>query len=168
MGGTGVALGQDGSVPFLNPAAMSRIADTRLAFSVKLFRWTRAYYENLAAQPPTWDDQLPEIKTTRNRLRGIPSTFCAFVTLAGLLPAQNEGLLAALHGSSARRAATAGDTHFSRRCGSLCELALRAGFATERPARRLPSSHRGGVGACGARRRPAAGAKVQLPRARRR
>lgn len=102
MGGTGVALGQDGSVPFLNPAAMSRIADTRLAFSVKLFRWTRAYYENMSAPPPTWGDQLPRVTTTRNRLRGIPSTFCAFMTLSGLLPEQNEGLLAVLRGSSGR------------------------------------------------------------------
>lgn len=102
MGGTGVALGQDGSVPFLNPAAMSRIADTRLAFSVKLYRWTRAHYTNLVAAPEGWSEGLPSLKTSRNRFQGLPSTFCAFLTLQGLVPESRERFWRAVHGEAGR------------------------------------------------------------------
>src|ERR1700742_3831813 len=37
MGGTGVALGRDGATPFINPAAIVRIRDRRLAFSVHFY-----------------------------------------------------------------------------------------------------------------------------------
>src|SRR5215471_8877450 len=37
LGDTGIALGSDGSSPFLNPATIVRIHDANLAFSVSFF-----------------------------------------------------------------------------------------------------------------------------------
>lgn len=102
LGGTGVALGQDGAAPFLNPAAMTRIDDHRLAFSVKLYQWTRAYYDGLVELPDGWEGEVPGLKTKRNRFQGVPSTFCAFLTLKGLVPDTSEGFWGDVRGEAGR------------------------------------------------------------------
>jgi len=101
MGGTGVALGRDGAAPFLNPATMTRIGDTRLAFSVHLYRYAHSRVEDLVRIPRTSGGfETEDFKTSS--LSGVPSSFCAFVTLAGLIPEESRGWLSVVRGSSGR------------------------------------------------------------------
>jgi hypothetical protein len=100
-GGTGVALSRDGSAPFLNPATMSSIADTRVAFSVHAYQASLTkvddFFQPLPAGPEFYDASI-----ARRKFSTVPSTFCAFVTLAGIIPEESSGLLATVRGSSGR------------------------------------------------------------------
>ena len=101
MGGTGVALGRDGASPFLNPATMNRISDTRLAFSVRFYRYTRATIEQLYRVPLARGQTHVE-DIAQQSLSSVPSSFCAFITLSGLIPEEAAGLLKVVRGSSGR------------------------------------------------------------------
>jgi hypothetical protein len=88
MGNTGIALGEDGAAPFMNPATIVRIHDNSLAFSVNFFDLD---YTNVAAwhQPGTVDAtkfgnvNLAGTDITNVSFNGLPSTLCLFFTLAG-------------------------------------------------------------------------------------
>ncbi|MBN1607101.1 MAG: hypothetical protein JW940_10745 [Polyangiaceae bacterium] len=101
MGGTGVALGRDGASPFLNPATMGRIGDTRLAFSVRFYRYTQSTVDNLV-RIPTGGGELHVEDYEQEGISGAPSSFCAFVTLSGLIPEEASGLLRVVRGTSGR------------------------------------------------------------------
>ncbi len=101
MGGTGVALGRDGSTPFLNPAAMGRISDTRLAFSVRFYRYSRTTVDSLI-RIPEGTGSLRVEDYDQQSLAGVPSSFCAFITLSGLIPEEASGLLRVVRGKSGR------------------------------------------------------------------
>jgi hypothetical protein len=101
MGGTGVALGRDGASPFLNPATMGRIADTRLAFSVRFYRYTESTVDSLI-RIPTRGSELHVEDYSEEDFSGMPSSFCAFITLAGLIPEEASGLLRVVRGTSGR------------------------------------------------------------------
>jgi hypothetical protein len=86
MGGTGVALGRDGSAPFLNPARIADIADNSLAFSVNFYSYQNAHFTSFS-QPGAVDrntfgqGQLPSTSLDQSRLDALPSTLCLFFTL---------------------------------------------------------------------------------------
>jgi hypothetical protein len=101
MGGTGVALGRDGASPFLNPATMGRIGDTRIAFSVRFYRYARNTVDGLI-RIPTGRSKLHLEDYEQEGLSGAPSSFCAFVTLSGLIPEEAGGLLRVVRGTSGR------------------------------------------------------------------
>jgi hypothetical protein len=101
MGGTGVALGRDGTSPFLNPATMGRIGDTRLAFSVRFYRYTKSTVDSLI-RIPTGGTELHVEDYEQEGVAGAPSSFCAFFTLSGLIPEEASGLLRVVRGTSGR------------------------------------------------------------------
>jgi hypothetical protein len=88
MGNTGIALGEDGSAPFMNPATIVRIKDNALAFSVNFFDFD---YTNLSGwhQPGTVDltkfgaVNLNGTSISTASFNALPSTLCLFFTLAG-------------------------------------------------------------------------------------
>jgi hypothetical protein len=88
LGDTGVALGGDGSAPFLNPATIVRIRDANLAFSVNFFSFTANHFSSWHEPGPV-DTQrfgalsLPDTSTSNSRFELIPSTLCVFFTVAG-------------------------------------------------------------------------------------
>lgn len=100
LGGTGIALGRDGASPFLNPATMGRIADHRLAFSVHFYRYSTGEVERLFIPPPELGNSPSD--ASRRSLGTQPASFCAFVTLAGLIPDEANGLWRSVRGKSGR------------------------------------------------------------------
>ena len=83
MGGTGVALSSDGTGPFLNPATMTRITDSRVAFSVNMYSFGFSKAGGWF-QPGPVDEKrfgnLPsaDVSTTYVQFSALPSTFCLF------------------------------------------------------------------------------------------
>src|SRR5687767_8918643 len=61
MGNTGVALGRDGAAPFNNPAAIVRIRDESLAFSVNYYSLGIASFERWH-QPGPVAEQFGQVK----------------------------------------------------------------------------------------------------------
>lgn len=100
LGGTGIALGRDGASPFLNPATMGRIADHRLAFSVHFYRYTTGTVERMFLAPPEVGRSASD--ASRRSLGMQPASFCAFVTLAGVIPEEANGLWQSVRGKSGR------------------------------------------------------------------
>ena len=100
-GGTGVALGRDGAAPFLNPATISGIADTKVAFSVHAYQLSLTqlpdFYRPLPGRPEYADSSI-----VRRKFSTVPSTFCAFVALTRIIPEESSGLLARVRGYSGR------------------------------------------------------------------
>jgi hypothetical protein len=87
LGGTGVALGVDGAAPFLNPAAIVRIADRRISFSARFFRLSQRTLTDLH-QPGVVDPaygplELPETSFRSTRLHSVPDTTCYFFSRSG-------------------------------------------------------------------------------------
>lgn len=93
-------MGRDGSSPFLNPATMGRISDHRVAFSVHFYRYTAATVEGLVRAPDGAAEGPWDIK--QSSLSALPSSFCVFATLAGLIPEEARGAWRTVRGSSGR------------------------------------------------------------------
>jgi hypothetical protein len=97
MGGTGVALANDGSAPFLNPATIVRINDRSLAFSVNFYTFAYSHFSNWHQPGPVDASQFGTIHLSgtgisSNGFRVFPSTLCLFFTLAGVTdPGANDG-----------------------------------------------------------------------------
>jgi hypothetical protein len=100
LGGTGVALGRDGAAPFLNPATMGRIADHRIAFSVHFYRYSTTTIDELIRPPGSVNS--PSLDVSQSSLASQPATFCAFVTLSGLIPEEAQGIWQRVRGHSGR------------------------------------------------------------------
>jgi hypothetical protein len=89
MGNTGVALARDGAAPFYNPAAIVRIRDERLAFSVNFYSLSLTHFSSFH-QPGREDDALfgdRNLESTGlldTSFRVLPSTLCLFFTLKDL------------------------------------------------------------------------------------
>jgi hypothetical protein len=89
MGGTGVALANDGSAPFLNPATIVRINDRSLAFSVNFYTFSDTHLSNWHQPGPVDATQFGAIHLSgtaisSNGFHVFPSTLCLFFTLAGV------------------------------------------------------------------------------------
>jgi hypothetical protein len=88
LGDTGIALGSDGSSPFLNPATIVRIHDANLAFSVSFFSLGVTSFSAFH-QPGAVDTGrfgpvgLSDTSVATTRFDVIPSTLCLFFTVAG-------------------------------------------------------------------------------------
>ncbi len=86
MGNTGIALGRDGSAPFLNPATIGEIDDTKLAFAVNLYKLSFTTFDNFY-QPRTpltapFDGlNLDSQNYVDTQFEVLPSTLCIFFTL---------------------------------------------------------------------------------------
>jgi hypothetical protein len=88
LGDTGVALGSDGSSPFLNPATIVRIHDASLAFSVNFFAFgdthVSGWHQPGAVDTARFGDvRLSDTSLSTTRFEVIPSTLCLFFTVAG-------------------------------------------------------------------------------------
>lgn len=89
MGGTGVALGRDGATPFVNPAAIVRILDRRLAFSVHFYslefmRFSDFHRPGDVDTATFGEPGLRGTSLASSSFRTLPSTLCLFFTLAQL------------------------------------------------------------------------------------
>src|SRR5579883_247139 len=80
MGDTGVAIGRDGSAPFLNPATIASIADMRFSLSSNLYAFTTTTVDRFHA-PSGSGTGLGRESLADSRLDPLPSTLCFFVTL---------------------------------------------------------------------------------------
>ena len=82
MGGTGVALGTDGSAPFLNPATLVRI-DSLLAVSVNIlaieFTSVNQYQTPGGASQAPFGLSLQNTSITKASANVVPSTLCVFL-----------------------------------------------------------------------------------------
>jgi hypothetical protein len=84
MGGTGIALGRDGSAPFLNPATILNVGDSGIAFSVNFYSYSSTRLTNFH-QPGAVDGdhfgdlRLPDTSFQQSRLEALPSTLCLFL-----------------------------------------------------------------------------------------
>lgn len=86
MGGTGIALGRDGGGPFLNPATITHVDDSGVAFSVNFYSFQ---YSNLtdfhqpgnASSSKYGNLSLPSPSLNSSRLDALPSTLCLFLTI---------------------------------------------------------------------------------------
>lgn len=86
MGNTGVALGKDGTAPFLNPATVLAIDDSKLAFSVNVYRVALNEFANLYQPNPSPSGPFSGMKLSSTsyldpHFDGLPSTLCFFFTL---------------------------------------------------------------------------------------
>ncbi|MEO8799242.1 MAG: hypothetical protein ABI551_15235 [Polyangiaceae bacterium] len=87
MGNTGVALGRDGSSPFMNPAGIVRIEDRRLAFSVNFYTFGLTNYSSFHVPSVVDTTQFAAPKNQvfiTNNVSVLPSTLCLFFTLGDL------------------------------------------------------------------------------------
>ena len=80
MGGTGVALGRDGSIPFLNPAGLTRVEGGTVSFNSNFFSLAHTKYDRFF-QPAcatgaslVGNRQIESPSYTQNRLDGVPSS----------------------------------------------------------------------------------------------
>jgi hypothetical protein len=87
MGGTGVALGVDGAAPFLNPATITRIQASRLAFSARLYRYshTRLYdfHQPGPVAPELGEAGFDDTTVSDNSLHSVPDSVCYFFPAIG-------------------------------------------------------------------------------------
>jgi hypothetical protein len=90
MGGTGVALGVDGAAPFLNPATITRIGTSRLAFSSRFYRFSHQRIHDFHRSGPASSPQLEEARfadtgESRTRVHSVPDSVCYFFPTIGAL-----------------------------------------------------------------------------------
>lgn len=84
LGGTGVVLGVDGAAPFLNPATMTRIEDTSLAFSSNFYRFSHRSIDRWE-QPGPVDAarfgglNLGDTSASGYELNTLPDSTCFFI-----------------------------------------------------------------------------------------
>src|SRR5579863_1578500 len=84
MGSTGVALGRDGAGPFLNPATITHIDDSGVAFSVNFYQFQLSHLDNFR-QPGAVDSSkypglsLPNPSLQSSRFDALPSSLCLFL-----------------------------------------------------------------------------------------
>lgn len=85
MGGTGVALARDGAAPFLNPATITHIDDSGVAFSVNFYtmQWTTlsGFHQPGSVDPRYGNLSLPNTSLDSNHADALPSTLCLFLTI---------------------------------------------------------------------------------------
>ncbi len=97
MGGTGVALGRDGSIPFLNPAGLTRIETGTVSFSTNFFALSHTKYDRLfqpnsgAADSTLGARRLDGTSYTQTQLDSVPSTLCLHFRLGKRMPADKTG-----------------------------------------------------------------------------
>ncbi len=89
MGGTGIALGRDGSAPFLNPAAIGNIDESGLAFSVNFYSLSvstfRDFHQPNGPERSHFADlALSDATLHQSRLDAVPSTLCFFLAIPSL------------------------------------------------------------------------------------
>ncbi len=84
MGNTGIVFARDGSAPFLNPATLVWIQDTRVAFSVNFyslsFHSLDDFHDPRGTARRTFGGD-SSATYVQPRVDAIPSTFCLFFTL---------------------------------------------------------------------------------------
>jgi hypothetical protein len=80
MGDTGVAMARDGSAPFLNPATVVAITDSRVALSFNFYSITSTSIDAFHA-PRAPDAPLGRTSLGDLRADALPSTFCLFLTV---------------------------------------------------------------------------------------
>jgi hypothetical protein len=80
---------------------MGRISDTRVAFSVHFYRYTTTTTDGLV-RIPTASGRVQIEDAKQSAFSAIPSSFCAFFTLRGIIPEESEGWLKVVRGSSGR------------------------------------------------------------------
>jgi len=84
MGGTGVALGRDGSIPFLNPAGLTRVETGTVSFSTNFFSFAHTRYDRFfqprrdPSRSPVGSEQIGTPSYSQNKLDGVPSTLCLY------------------------------------------------------------------------------------------
>ena len=86
MGGTGVALARDGAGPFLNPATITHIDDSGVAFSVNFYTVQWAALSGFHQPGPAGSSRygalsLPNTELDTSRADALPSTLCLFLTI---------------------------------------------------------------------------------------
>ncbi len=89
-GNTGVALGRDGSAPFVNPATIVGIYDSRIAFSVNFYSFTAtslgAYHQPGVVDPGVFPNVASTGTTATDMSFGVlPSTLCFFFLGSGAI-----------------------------------------------------------------------------------
>jgi hypothetical protein len=93
MGNTGVALARDGAAPFLNPATIVDIGETRVALSFNFYSVTTTSLHGLHA-PRAPGSELGRTQLTDLRADALPSTFCLFFTIGPELERVTKDALA--------------------------------------------------------------------------
>jgi hypothetical protein len=88
MGNTGIALGEDGASPFMNPATIVRVQDSSIAFSVNFFNFTDQHFSNWHQPGPPDAATFGNVALSGTGISSIgfnalPSTLCLFFTTAG-------------------------------------------------------------------------------------
>jgi hypothetical protein len=97
MGNTGIALGEDGASPFMNPATIVRIHDSSVAFSVNFVSFSDEHFSDWH-QPGGVDAKnfgnvgLTGTGVWSTNLNALPSTLCLFFTTAGAAVESDLGL----------------------------------------------------------------------------
>lgn len=125
MGGTGVALGRDGSIPFLNPAGLTRVEGGTVSFSTNFFSFAHTKYDRFfqpareTGASPIGARQLDSPSYTQNKLDGVPSTLCLYFRVGK--PKTNEKqtrqVAALCFGSTERSSNDATALQLSRQVG---------------------------------------------------
>jgi hypothetical protein len=87
MGNTGIALGEDGASPFMNPATILRIHDNSFAFSVNFYNFADQHFSDWHEPGPVDAAHFGTVALTgtgisSNGLNVLPSTLCIFATTA--------------------------------------------------------------------------------------
>lgn len=125
MGGTGVALGRDGSIPFLNPAGLTRIENGTVSFSTNFFSLSHTRYDRFF-QPRRSDnqsilgaEQLDGPSYSQNKIDGVPSTLCLYFRLGRLIASSKlaRHMAAVCFGSTERTANDGTALQFNRQSG---------------------------------------------------
>lgn len=126
MGGTGVALGRDGSIPFLNPAGLTRVDNGTVSFSTNFFSLSHTRYDRFfqprsgAAGSVLGAQELEGPSYSQNKIDGVPSTLCLYFRL-GRVPAGDQKarhMAAACFGSTERSSNDGTALQFNRSSSS--------------------------------------------------
>jgi hypothetical protein len=94
MGNTGIALGDDGASPFMNPATILHIRDGAFAFSVNFYNFADQHFSTWHQPGPVDTASFGPVALSgtgisTNGLNVLPSTLCLFATTeAGVVESQ--------------------------------------------------------------------------------
>ena len=125
LGGTGVALGRDGSIPFLNPAGLTRVEPGTVSFSTNFFALSHTRYDRFF-QPRRQEGGSSLANTPldapsygQNKLDGVPSTLCLFFRLGKKRAPEDPSkhIAAACFGTTERSANDGTALQFNRSSG---------------------------------------------------